>query len=188
MGTEPGEIRQEIEEAREKMGNTVDALAYKTDVKTRVKESIGDKRGRLVAQMQGAGHRVGDATPDGEQLTGGAQQAVGVAQENPIGLALGGVAAGFLVGMLLPSTKIEDERLGPIADEVKGTAAETGAEALERGREVVGQVAEQAVESAKEAGGEAVETAKETAQEQAEALRASAKEGAEEVSEKARDS
>jgi hypothetical protein len=188
MGPEPGEIRQEIEKTREEMGNTVNALTYKTDVKTRVKDSIGDKRDRLIAQMQGAGHKVGEATPDGEQLKEGAHQAVGAAQENPIGLALGGVAAGFLLGTLLPSTKIEDERLGPIADEVKETAAETGAEALDRGREVVGQVAEQAVEGAKEAGGEAMETAKETVQEQAEELKESAKESAQEVSEKARNS
>jgi gas vesicle protein len=188
MGPEPGEIRQEIEETREQMGNTVDALAYKTDVKTRVKESVADKRDRLVAQVQGTGHKVGEATPDGEQLKEGAHQAVGVVQENPIGLALGGVAAGFLVGMLVPSTKIEDERVGPLADQVKETAAETGKEALDRGREVAGQVAEQAVEGVKEAGGGAIEAAKESVQEQAEELKESAKEGAQEVGEKARNS
>jgi gas vesicle protein len=184
MGQEPGEIRQEIEETRDHMGDTVDALAYKADVKTRVKESIADKRDRLVSQVQGTGHKVGDATPDGGQVKEGARQAVGIAQENPIGLALGGVAAGFLVGMLLPSTKIEDERVGPLADQVKETAAETGKEALDRGREVAGQ----AVDSVKEAGGEAMETAKDAAQEQAEGLKESAKEGVQEVSDKARTS
>jgi vacuolar-type H+-ATPase subunit H len=182
MGQDPGEIRQEIEETREQMGDTVDALAYKADVKTRVKESIADKRDRLVSQVQGTGHKVSEATPDGGQMKEGARQAVGVAQENPIGLALGGVAAGFLLGMLLPSTKIEDERVGPLADQVKETAAETGKEALDRGREV----AEQAVEGAKEAGGDAIESAKEAAQEQAEGLKETAKEGAQEVGDKAR--
>jgi gas vesicle protein len=184
MGQEPGEIRQEIEETRDQMGDTVDALAYKADVKTRVKESIADRRDRLVSQVQGTGHKVGEATPDGEQMKEGARQAVGVAQENPIGLALGGVAAGFLVGMLLPSTKIEDERVGPLADQVKETAAETGKEALDRGREVAGQ----AVETVKEAGGEAMETAKDAAQEQAEGLKESAREGVKEVSDEARPS
>jgi gas vesicle protein len=175
------------------MGDTVDALAYKTDVKTRVRESIADKRERLIEQVQGTTHKVGEATPDGHQVKEGAHQAVGVAQENPIGLALGGLAAGFLAGMMLPSTKIEDERVGPIADQVKETAAETGQEALERGREVAGQVAEQAVEGAKdvgqhakEVGQQAMETAKEAGQEQAEELKDSAKEGAQEVKEQAR--
>lgn len=197
MGQEPSQIRQEIEETRAEMGDTVDALAYKTDVKTRVKESFSDKRERLISQVQGTTHKVGEATPDGQQVKEGAQQAVGVAQENPIGLAIGGLAAGFLAGMMLPSTKIEDERVGPIADQVKETAAETGQEAIERGREVASQVAEQAVEGAKEAGQqavdnakevgqEAVETAKEAGQEQTEELKDSAKEGAQEVREQAR--
>lgn len=193
MGQEPSQIRQEIEETRAEMGDTVDALAYKTDVKTRVKESISDKRERLISQVQGTTHKVGEATPDGHQVKEGAQQAVGVAQENPLGLAIGGLAAGFLAGMMLPSTKIEDEKVGPIADQVKETAAETGQEALERGREVAGQVADQAVEGAKEVGEhakevgqQAMETAKEAGQEQTEELKDSAKEGAQEVKEQAR--
>jgi|SRR3954447_1265025 len=160
MGQEPRHIREEIEQTRSEMGETVDALAYKTDVKTRVKESFSDKKERLRHQMQGASSRVGEATPDTDQVKEGARQAVGVAEENPIGLLLGGVAAGFLAGMLFPSTRIEDERVGPIADEVKEKALETGQDALDRGKDVAGQVAEQAVETAKEAGQEQAEEMK----------------------------
>lgn len=160
MGQEPSQIRQEIEETRAGMGETVDALAYKTDVKTRVKESVSDKRDRLIGQVKGTSGKVGDATPDGDELKAGAQHAVGVAQENPLGLALAGVAGGFLAGMLLPSSRLEDERVGPLSDQVKETAAETGQVALDRGKEVAGQVAEQAVEGAEEAGQDALETAK----------------------------
>jgi vacuolar-type H+-ATPase subunit H len=186
MGQEPSQIREEIEETRAEMGDTVDALAYKTDVKTRVKESISDKRERLIEQVQGTSHKVGGATPDGRQVKEGARQAVGVAQENPLGLALGGIAAGFLAGMMLPSTKVEDEKVGPIADQVKETAAETGQEALDRGRQVAGHVAEQAVEGAKEVGQEAMQTAKEAGQEQASELKDSAQENAQEVKQQAR--
>ena len=171
MGQEPSQIRQEIEDTRAEMGETVDALAYKTDVKTRMKESIGDKRDRFVAQVQGTKNRVGETAPDGQQVKEGAPQAVGLAEENPLGLALGGLAAGFLVGMLIPSTRLEDERVGPIADQVKRSAVETGQEALERGRETAGQVAEQAVEGAKEVGQDALDAAKESGQERAEQLR-----------------
>jgi len=186
MGQEPSQIREEIEATRAEMGDTVDALAYKTDVKTRVKESFADKRERLISQVQGTTDKVSEATPDGQQVKEGAQQAVGVAHENPIGLALGGLAAGFLAGMVLPSTKIEDEKVGPIADQVKETAAETGQEALERGREVASQVAEQAAEGTREVGHQAMDTAKEASREQAEELKDSAREGAEEVREQAR--
>lgn len=170
MGQDPSQIREEIEHTRAEMGDTVDALAHKTDVKSRVKESYRDKKERLRNQMMGTTSRIGDATPDTQQVKQGAQQAVGVAEENPIGLALGGVAAGFLAGMLIPSTKLEDERVGPIADQVKDKAVETGQEAIERGKDVAGQVAEQAAETAKESG-----------REQAEELRSSARENAEQV-------
>ena len=186
MGQEPSQIRQEIEETRAEMGDTVDALAYKTDVKGRMKESISDKRERLVEQIQGTKGKVGGATPDPEQVKEGAREVVGVAQENPLGLAIGGLATGFLVGMLLPSSKLEDERVGPIADQVKETAAETAEEAVDRGREVASQVAEQAVEGAKEVGQQAMDTAKQAGQEQAEELKDSAKESAQEAKEQAR--
>ena len=165
MGQDPSQIREEIEQTRSEMGDTVDALAHKTDVKSRVKESFTDKKERLRNQMMGTSSRISDATPEAGQVKEGARQAVGVAEENPIGLALGGVAAGFLAGMLLPSTRVEDEKVGPIADQVKEKAAEAGQEAVERGKDVAGQVAEQATETAKEAG-----------QEQAEALKSSIKE------------
>jgi Protein of unknown function (DUF3618) len=186
MGQEPSQIRQEIEDTRSKMGDTVDALAHKADVKTRVKESIADKRDRFVHQVKGTTENIGEATPDGQQLKEGAHRAVGVAEENPVGLALAGVAGGFLAGMLLPSTRIEDERVGPLADTVKETAVETGQEALDRGKDVAGQVGEQAVEGVKEAGQNAVEMAKEAGREQAEELKDSAKEGIDEVNEQAR--
>jgi Protein of unknown function (DUF3618) len=164
MGEDASQIREEIEHTRAEMGDTVDALAHKTDVKSRVKESFTDKKERFRAQMTGTTSRIGDAAPGSEEIKDGAQRAVGVAEENPIGLAIGGVAAGFLVGMLLPSTRVEDERLGPIADEVKEKAVETGQEAIERGKDVAGQVAEQAVETAKDAGREQAEEMKPTSE------------------------
>ena len=162
MGQDPSDIREEIEQTRAEMGNTVDALAHKADVKSRVKESFADKKERMKTQMQGTTSRLGDATPDTGQVKDGAKQAVGIAEENPIGLALGGVAVGFIAGMLLPSTRMEDEKVGPIAEEVKEKAIETGQEAVERGKDVAGQVAEQAAETAQNAGQEQAEQMKQS--------------------------
>jgi hypothetical protein len=171
MGQDSGHIREEIEQTRTEMGSTVDALAHKADMKSRVKESFAEKRDRLRAQMTGTASRIGEATPEGGQVKEGAQRAVGVAEENPIGLALGGAATGFLVGMMLPTTRVEDERIGPIADQVKDEAKETGQEALQRGKEVAGQVAEQATETAKEAGQQQAEEMKSSAQESVEQVK-----------------
>ena len=90
---------------------------------------------------------------------------MGVAQSNPLGLAIGSVAAGFLVGMLLPSTRVEDERIGSMADDVKAHATEVGQEAIEHGKDVAKEVAESAAEtvgeSASQHGGELRDTAQE---------------------------
>jgi len=178
MGEETSRIREEIEETRGRMGDTVDQLAHKADVGARVKESVADKRDRLKEQMQGTAARVSDATPDVRE---GAQQAVGTAQENPLGLALGGVAVGFLVGMAIPSTRIEDERVGPMADEVKHRAIETGQEAVDRGKQVAQDAAEAATESAQEAAANVKQTVQESGREQAEELRSSGAEPTQEI-------
>jgi len=147
------------------MSETVDALGYKTDVKARAKDSIQDKKESVMGvassakeRLVGAGQTVGDATPDSEQVKRQARRAKSVAQENPLGLAVGAVAVGFLAGMLIPSTRVEDEKMGSLSDDVIERAKETGQEALERGK----QVAQDAAETAKDSGREHAEELKET--------------------------
>jgi hypothetical protein len=60
-----------------------------------------------------------------------------VVQENPLGVAVGAVAVGFLAGMVIPSTRIENEKIGPMADHVKDQVKESGQEVLERGKAAV---------------------------------------------------
>ena len=171
MGQEPAEIRQEIERTRDEMGSTVDALGHKADVPGRIKESFADKRDRLRNQMAGASSTVSGATPDASDMRDGAKQAVGIAQENPLGLAIGGLAAGFLVGLALPTTQVEDERIGPLADDVKSKVRETGQEALESGKQVAQQAASAASEAASDAASEQGEQLRDSAQEKAQDLR-----------------
>ena len=76
--------------------------------------------GSIKDVVSGGASTVKDGTPDGRQVSQGARDAVGVAQQNPLGLAVSAVAAGFLVGMLLPSSRVEDARVGATADEAIG--------------------------------------------------------------------
>jgi ElaB/YqjD/DUF883 family membrane-anchored ribosome-binding protein len=171
MGQEPREIREEIEQTRARMGDTVEALGYKTDVKTRAREKVS-------GTVQAAKDKVGgvsEATPGREDVKQRARQARGIAQENPIGLAIGSVAVGFLAGMLVPSTRVEDEKLGEVSDQVKEGVKETAQEVGQRGK----QVAQEATRSARDA-------VQETGQEQAEQLRQSAQERAQSTTEQAR--
>ena len=106
-----------------------------------------------------------ERTPDSEQVKHKARQAKSVAQENPLGLAVGSLAVGFLVGMLIPSTRVEDEKLGEASDSVIEKAKETGQEALEHGKQVAQDAVQSAQETVKESGPEHAQQVKESAQE-----------------------
>jgi hypothetical protein len=148
MGEDPDRIREEIVQTRLEMGETVDALGYKADVKARAKDRVVGVKDRVVG-----------ATPDGGDVKQQARRAKSVAEENPLGLAVGAVAVGFLAGMLIPSTRVEDDKLGELSDDVIDRAKETGQEALQRGK----QVAQDAAETAKESGREHAEGLKQSA-------------------------
>jgi ElaB/YqjD/DUF883 family membrane-anchored ribosome-binding protein len=182
MGEDPDRIRREIEQTRAEMGETVDALGYKTDVKARAKDSIQDKKESVMGvassakeRLVGAGQSVGDATPDAQQVKHQARRAKSVAQENPLGLAVGAVAVGFLAGTLIPSTRIEDEKMGSISDEVIDRAKETGQEALERGKQVAQEAAHSAQQTARESGQQHADELKSTAQDHAQEAASSAR-------------
>jgi gas vesicle protein len=149
MGQEPDRIRAEIEQTRADMSETVDALGYKADVKTRAKEKI-----------VGVKDKIAGATPDGSEVGKQARRASSVAQENPLGLAIGAVAVGFVAGMLIPSTRVEDEKLGETSDFVIEKAKEAGSEALAHGK----QVAQDAAQTAKESGQEHAQQVKDSVQ------------------------
>jgi hypothetical protein len=169
----PDELRRQIEETRERMGDTVDALGYKADVPARTRGWVGDKKDALLGRKDDmvdklgnatgrigdatgrigdATGRIGDVTPDTEAMRRRGGMVKDTAERNPLGLAIAGAAVGFLGGLLAPSTRIESEKVGPMADDLKSTAAEKGREALEHGREVVRATAETAVETAREQG------------------------------------
>ena len=152
MGEDPNAIRNEIEQTREQMGDTIDAIGYKADVKSRARESISDKTSAIKSKVTGAASSVGDATPDSGDVKQGAKQAVGIAQENPLGLAIGSVAVGFVAGLLAPSTRVEDEKVGAVADQVKEKAMEVGEEALDRGKQVAQEAADTARQTVQESG------------------------------------
>ena len=161
MGEASDDIREDIEQTRERMGETVEAIGYKTDVKSRVKDNVTEKKDAVVS-------RVTHAMPDGQQLKSGARK-VGISKKNPLGLGIAAMAVGFLVGTLLPSTSVEDDKLGEMSDQVGEKAREAGQEALDRGKEV----AREAVDSAKETAGDKTSDA---AQEMASSLRDKAQE------------
>jgi gas vesicle protein len=172
MGEDPDRIRREIEQTRAQMGETVDALSYKADVKTRAKERVVGAGQSVRNRVIGAKDSAVDATPDREQVAQQARKAKGLAQENPLGFAIGSIAVGFVAGLLIPSSRVEDEKLGPMSDQVTEKAKQTGQEALEHGKEVARETAQQAQETLKESAQEHGQQVGETARQNAEEVRA----------------
>ena len=165
MGQDPVAIRREIEETRERMGDTVEALGYKADVPSRAKEKVTGKVTGVKERIVGTAESVNEGTPSTGDVKHAAKRGASVAQENPLGLAIGSIAVGFLAGMLIPSTRVEDEKIGPVADQVKDQVRQTGQEALEHGKQVAHDVAQTAQSAAQDAAQEVKETAQHSAQE-----------------------
>jgi gas vesicle protein len=181
MGQDPDAIREDIEQTRADMSETVEAIGYKADVPSRAKDKVSQTVDNMKNKVSGTAtrakeavtgttSRVGEATPSSGEVKQQAKRAVGLAQENPLGLAVGAVALGFLAGLAVPSTRMENQRLGPVADQVKDKVKETGQEALDRGKQV-----------AQEAASSAAETAKERTQQHGQDLAQSAKQNAQDI-------
>ena len=96
----PEEIRREIEETRQELGDTAAALAAKTDVKARakekvegVKQTIAEKKESLSSSANGEGDPSAARARANQVLT----QLKTKAQENPIATA---AIAAFVGGLL----------------------------------------------------------------------------------------
>ncbi|HVL31642.1 MAG TPA: DUF3618 domain-containing protein [Solirubrobacteraceae bacterium] len=196
MGQDPDAIRREIESTRDRMGDTVEAIGYKADVPSRTKDKVTGRlsnvKERVVGaaddardRVAGAAGSVNEATPSTGDVKHAARRGASVAQENPLGLAIGSIAVGFLAGMLIPSTRVEDEKIGAVADQVKEQAKQTGQEALQAGKQVAQDVASTVQDSAQNAKDDVMQTAQQSAQDQAGQVREAAQSNAEQVREQA---
>jgi len=163
MGEDPSVIRAEIEQTRERVGEEVDALSYKTDVGARANDYVEEKKEAVKTKLTGAKNTLTAPLPDRRAF----KHVRGTAESNPLGLALGGLAVGFVVGTLLPQTRVENEQMGEMSDRLMDAAKDTASEAVERGKQVAQDAAGAAMETAKESGREQGEGLTSTLQERA---------------------
>lgn len=109
MNNDPQAIKREIEHTRSHITDTIEALAYKTDVRARTKDAINDRietvKGTISDAMtiaRGAVSNAADSLPPREEMVDRVQQMRTKAESNPVGLAVGSLAVGVLIGLLLP--------------------------------------------------------------------------------------
>ncbi len=96
---DPEQIREEIEETRREMGDTVEALAAKADVKARMKDKVSATKESAAQKKDDLLGKARDTPPD--SVSAGASQATQKAKENPVPVAaMGAFVGGFLIGRL----------------------------------------------------------------------------------------
>ncbi|WP_434599116.1 DUF3618 domain-containing protein [Streptomyces sp. A5-4] len=91
--------QERVEQARERLGETVEQLAAKADVKARTQVKAAEVKGRVSASASHAAHQVQEHTP--EQARQAAVQVVGAGRRHPRPLAavVGAVVAFAVVAL-----------------------------------------------------------------------------------------
>jgi Protein of unknown function (DUF3618) len=96
----PEEIEADIEQTREQLGDTVEALTGKANVKAQAKDKIAQAKETAQDKKDDLTTRARAGTPD--SAGAGAQQLASTVQRKPLPFAAAGAfAAGVLVGWIL---------------------------------------------------------------------------------------
>jgi hypothetical protein len=98
----PDEIREEIEETRGELGDTVAAVAEETDVKAQAKSKVDDVKAQASAKTDEAKLKAKELSDKAkaaapESPAEGAQQVQTLAKENPKPLAIAAAVVGLVV-------------------------------------------------------------------------------------------
>jgi ElaB/YqjD/DUF883 family membrane-anchored ribosome-binding protein len=95
----PEEIERDIQATREQLGDTVEELAAKADVKAQAKERVAGIKETAQQKKEEFVSKAKDTTP--ESASAGAEQVKAKAQQNPLPFAVGiALLAGFILGRL----------------------------------------------------------------------------------------
>jgi ElaB/YqjD/DUF883 family membrane-anchored ribosome-binding protein len=98
-GPETQELQREIEQTREQLGDTVEALAAKTDVKAQARQKVEETKATVLEKKDELLGKAREASPESAGATAAA--AADQARENPLPFAaVGAFVAGFLFGRM----------------------------------------------------------------------------------------
>ena len=178
---DPDAIRAEIDRTRGRLSEDVDVLTESvrpSSVAKRTAQRASTKAGRLKETVMGTAH---DTVDSGSGLAHGAVDTVKEAPDlarrqargNPLAAGAVALAAGWLVGSLLPASSKErelattvKEQAQPLVDEATSVAKETAGNLKEPAQQAVDSVKETAREGAqhvRDDGSSAVQDVKEAA-------------------------
>jgi ElaB/YqjD/DUF883 family membrane-anchored ribosome-binding protein len=93
---DPISIRQEIEATREELGETVEALAAKTDVTGQARRKLDETRAAVSDKADDVFGKAREATPD--TAAGLLNQLVNLVRRHPVPVIASALVVGYLVG------------------------------------------------------------------------------------------
>jgi ElaB/YqjD/DUF883 family membrane-anchored ribosome-binding protein len=161
--TDPEAIRRDIDRTRERLSEDVDVLAESVrpgSVAKRTAQRATSRAGRLKESVMGSAH---DVTQAGSDTVHSASDTVMAAPDlarrqargNPLAAGAVALAAGWLVGSLLPASEKErqlawsaKEHAQPLVDEASSLAKETAQHLKEPAQQAAQSVKETAREAA----------------------------------------
>jgi len=133
------------------------AGASMTQAVTQGAHDLRDRAGDVLGQASGAAQQVGQQA--GNRVSKGSQAAqrlggnlVSALTDSPVLLGVIGLAAGALLGALVPQSDQEEAALGDLAGRARGAARDLAQDALDRGGHVVETVLQAGRQSAGEHG------------------------------------
>jgi hypothetical protein len=93
----PEQIQADIERTREEVGDTVEQLAAKTDVKAQAQERVEEIKSNVRQKAEDLKSKASSTTPEGAQQ--GGREVVAKVRSNPAPFAFAGaVLLGYLIG------------------------------------------------------------------------------------------
>jgi hypothetical protein len=123
-------------------------------------EDVAEKVDALKSKLPGA-------TPSAQDVKATAQGAADAAHEHPLALAAGAAAAGLAVGLALPETDLEREKLAPTAQKIRQQVQTRAQEIIEQvkdgAKDAIDSTADAVRQAGQQHGGKAGEIAQKTA-------------------------
>lgn len=150
-------VQDRVDTVKGTIGDVVEGVkSTVSGASVRVGNALGNARDAAQTTMQTTGDRMSDTLTNmdvpsvsGETVRNVARR-VGMAAENPLGLALGGLALGILAGLLVPVTDFEREKVGPLRDDLLDRAQAIGGDAVEHGKAVLREASQTAIDTAQQ--------------------------------------
>ncbi len=132
-----GRLSQRVSSARNRTSEAVSSTSH----------GIRDMGDRASRGLEGVRQSASDAAYRARSsLERGRERIEEVSQEHPLAMGVGCAALGMLAGLLIPRTRVEDERMGAHAEEFKRQVRRTGNNLMEEAKDIASDTAQAARE------------------------------------------